>query len=278
MGDLSQLMYLLDQAHRDLFLALINEVKLNISFLNTREERKLISDCSAQLEQFGIGNSRRHATVLVQLRAHMHVEQYLPLLRHAECDRILRAANEIAAIINSAQNIHVAVDRVSKIVFAFKSFSRIGSSHEKTVVDLREGMETVLTLYQSKINKGSELICQFDDIPAIACWPDELVQVWVNLIHNALQAMDYKGTLTIRIQKINDEAIISVSDTGAGIPEAIRDKIFDVFFTTKGIGEGSGLGLDIVKKIVTKHHGQIRFETELGKGTTFFVHLPYAVI
>ncbi|MFZ6818525.1 two-component regulator propeller domain-containing protein [Undibacterium sp. Ji22W] len=276
MGDLSQLMYLLDQTHRDLFLALINEVKLNISFLNTREERKLISECGAQLEQFGIANSRRHATVLVQLRAHTQLEKYLPLLRHAECERILHAANEIAAIINSAQNIHVAVDRVSKIVFAFKSFSRIGTSNEKTVVDLREGMETVLTLYQSKINKGSELICQFDDIPAIACWPDELVQVWVNLIHNALQAMDYKGKLTIRIQKIDGEAVVSVSDTGAGIPEAIHDKIFDVFFTTKGIGEGSGLGLDIVKKIVAKHHGHIHFETEQGKGTTFFVHLPYA--
>lgn len=275
MNDLSELMYLLDQTHRELFLALINEVKLNLSFLNTREERKLISECSAQLEQHDISDSRRKAMVLVQLRAHTKVAHYLPLLQHTECDRILHAANEIAAIINSAQNIHVAVDRVSKIVFAFKSFSRMGSSHEKTVVDLREGMETVLTLYQSKINKGSELICHFDDIPAIACWPDELVQVWVNLIHNALQAMDYKGTLTIRIQKIDNEAVVSVSDTGAGIPVAIRDKIFDVFFTTKGIGEGSGLGLDIVKKIITKHHGKIHFETELEKGTTFFVHLPY---
>nr|WP_315469046.1 HAMP domain-containing sensor histidine kinase [uncultured Undibacterium sp.] len=137
-------------------------------------------------------------------------------------------------------------------------------------------METVLTLYQSKINKGTELICQFDDIPAIACWPDELVQVWVNLIHNALQAMNYSGTLTIRIQKINNEAVVSVSDTGTGIPVAIRDKIFEVFFTTKGIGEGSGLGLDIVKKVINKHHGRITFETEVNKGTTFFVYLPYS--
>ena len=273
--DLSQLMYLLDSKTRVLFLALIHEVKLNKAFLNTREERKLVGECGEQLAHLGVLDSRRKAGILVQLRVHQQLTRFLPLLQHAECERILHTANAIGAIVNSAQNIHVAVDRVSKIVFAFKSFSRIGTNHEKSLVDLREGMETVLTLYQSKINKGTELICQFDDIPAIACWPDELVQVWVNLIHNALHAMDYRGTLTIRIQKIENEAVVSVSDTGAGIPEAIRDKIFDVFFTTKGIGEGSGLGLDIVKKIINKHHGKIRFETEVGKGTTFFVHLPY---
>ena len=275
MTDLSQLMYLLDQNSRDLFLMLINEIKLNTAFLNTREERKLVIECNAQLEQLGVIDSRRNAAILVQLRVHQQMTRFLPLLKHHESERILRAANEIGAIINSAQNIHVAVDRVSKIVFAFKSFSRISANHEKNQAHLREGMETVLTLYQSKINKGTELVCQFEDIPAIACWSDELVQVWVNLIHNALQAMNYCGTLTIRIQKIGNEAVVSVSDTGAGIPEVIRDKIFDVFFTTKGIGEGSGLGLDIVKKIISKHHGKITFDTEIGKGTTFFVHLPY---
>lgn len=275
MTDLSQLMHLLDKDSRDLFISMINEIKLNTAFLNTREERKLVNECCLELEELEIADSRRIANILVQLRVHQQLPRFLPLLQHHEQERILHAANEIGAIINSAQNIHVAVDRVSKIVFAFKSFSRIGTTHEKTQVDLREGMETVLTLYQSKINKGTELICHFDDIPAIACWPDELVQIWVNLIHNALHAMNYSGTLTIRIQKIANEAVVSVSDTGTGIPEEIRDKIFDVFFTTKGTGEGSGLGLDIVKKIVNKHHGRITFETELGKGTTFYVYLPY---
>nr|WP_329605339.1 HAMP domain-containing sensor histidine kinase [Undibacterium fentianense] len=268
-------MYRLDEPTRQLFLELIKQAKLNNHVLNTREERKLVNECSTRLDDLEIKDSRRKASVLVHIRAHNQVDQYLPLLRHPESEQIFQAAQDIGAIINSTQNIHVAVDRVSKIVFAFKSFSRIGTNHEKTTVDLREGMETVLTLYQSKINKGTELICQFDDIPALSCWPDELVQVWVNLIHNALQAMDYAGTLTIKIQKIQNEAVVSVSDTGSGIPDNIRNKIFDVFFTTKAVGEGSGLGLDIVKKIVAKHHGRIHFESELGKGTTFFVHLPY---
>ncbi len=275
MTDLSSLMYLLEPHLRELFLELISDVNTSNVILNTREERRIVNETITALEQLGIGDARRKASILVQLRAQNQLNKYLPLLQHNECDRILHAANEIAAIVNSAKNIQVAVDRVSKIVFAFKSFSRIGSSHEKQMSNLREGMETVLTLYQNKINKGTELICQFDDIPEIACWPDELVQVWVNLIHNALQAMEYQGSLTISIKKIDNDAVVSIADTGQGIPEAIRDKIFDVFFTTKPVGEGSGLGLDIVKKIIKKHHGEISFESEVGKGTCFTIRLPY---
>lgn len=275
MSDLSELMYRLDEQARHLFLQLITEVKQANAILSTREERKLINDTMAQLEHHQIKDTRRTASILVQLRAHAQFDHYLPLLTHPLAERILSSAQDIAAIIHSTHNIHVAVDRVSKIVFAFKAFSRISNHHERRLSDLREGMETVLTLYQSKISKGTELICHFDDIPEIHCWPDELVQVWVNLIHNALQAMDYQGTLTIAMQQKNNEAVVSISDTGCGIPEDIRHKIFDVFFTTKPVGEGSGLGLDIVKKIIHKHHGRIEFQTELQRGTTFFVYLPY---
>ncbi|WMW80419.1 two-component regulator propeller domain-containing protein [Undibacterium cyanobacteriorum] len=275
MSDLTRLMYLLDHDIRELFLDLIATLNESSMILNTREERRVISETSTALENLGITEARRKAAILVQLGAQQQIERFLPLLQHQECDRILRAANEIAAIVNSTKNIQVAVDRVSKIVFAFKSFSRIGTSNEKQMSSLREGMETVLTLYQNKINKGTELVCQFEDIPDIACWPDELVQVWMNLIHNALQAMDYQGILTISIKKRDNNAVVVIADTGPGIPEAIRDKIFDVFFTTKPAGEGSGLGLDIVKKIINKHHGTIHFETEIDKGTSFIISLPY---
>ncbi len=277
MHELADLMSTLDQAARDLFMALIAQAKKPQHLFNTREERQLILAASEALKQVGLSDARNKAKVLVQLRAQEQLAQFLPLLQHPESDRILQAASSIAAIVHSAENIQVAVDRVSKIVFAFRSFSRIGNSNEKTLTNLRDGMETVLTLYQNKINQGTELICQFDEIPALLCWPDELVQVWVNLIHNALQAMNYQGRLTISIQKIENAAVISVSDTGAGIPEAIRSKIFDVFFTTKPVGEGSGLGLDIVKRIINKHRGTISFESETGKGTTFVVSLPYEV-
>jgi len=275
MHELADLMSILDKDARELFMVLIAQVKAPQHLFNTRDERQLIANTADALNHLGLSDTRSKAKVMVQLRAQQQLEQFLPLLEHPESDRILQAASSIAAIVHSAENIQVAVDRVAKIVFAFKSFSRIGNHNEKTLANLRDGMETVLTLYQNKINQGTELICQFEEIPSLLCWPDELVQVWVNLIHNALQAMNYQGRLTIRIQKIDNNAVVSVSDTGAGIPEAIRSKIFDVFFTTKPVGEGSGLGLDIVKKIINKHRGNISFESETGKGTTFIVSLPY---
>lgn len=275
MHNLSELMSLLDQNSRELFLTLIAQVHTSRTLLNTREERQLVNDAATYLLHKGMTDARRKAGVLVQLGAHTQIEIFLPLLEHPDAERIMVAANEIAAIIHSTSNIQIAVDRVSKIVFAFRSFSRIGTSSEKTLANVREGMETVLTLYQNKLNRGVELICHFDELPQINCWPDELVQVWVNLIHNALQAMDYRGQLTIRIEKRTHEVMVAISDTGAGIPEAIRNKIFDVFFTTKPVGEGSGLGLDIVKKIIHKHDGRIDLHSEIGVGSTFFVYLPY---
>ncbi|NEO89658.1 MAG: GHKL domain-containing protein, partial [Moorea sp. SIO3G5] len=102
---------------------------------------------------------------------------------------------------------------------------------------------------------------------------DELNQVWTNLIHNALQAMENKGNLIINVRQEDDQIKVSITDTGKGIPPEIQPKIFQPFFTTKPAGEGSGLGLDIVRKIVEKHHGHMEVESVPGE-TTFTVSLP----
>jgi signal transduction histidine kinase len=140
--------------------------------------------------------------------------------------------------------------------------------------DVREGLETVLTIYQNQIKQNTELVRDYEDIPPVRCLPDELNQVWTNLIHNALQAMQHRGTLTLTIRRGSGEVIVGVGDSGSGIEPAIRERIFDAFFTTKPAGEGSGLGLDIVRKIIDKHGGRIELRSEVGAGTTFFVHLP----
>jgi signal transduction histidine kinase len=106
------------------------------------------------------------------------------------------------------------------------------------------------------------------------CYQDEINQVWTNLIQNALQAMEQGGTLTLEATTDEQNITIYVSDTGEGIEPNIIENIFEPFFTTKKQGEGSGLGLDIVKKIIDKHNGQISVQSELGVGTTFKIIIP----
>jgi signal transduction histidine kinase len=117
----------------------------------------------------------------------------------------------------------------------------------------------------------------YTELPPVLCYPDELNQVWTNLIHNALQAMDYRGTLTLEVMTQDQQAKISITDSGKGIQKEIQSRIFEPFFTTKPPGEGSGLGLDIVKKIIEKHSGQISVESQPGR-TTFNVFLPIGPI
>jgi two-component system NtrC family sensor kinase len=266
----------LDDAHRDRFSALIARASQPRPAMSTREERATVREATAKLEALGIDHARHRAGLLVQLHAQEDIDATLPLLRHAAVDRILEAAHGIASITTNADNINTAVDRVAKIIFALKSFSRFGGVQVWTPVDLREGLETVVTIYQNQIKHGTDLVREFDDVPPVTCLPDELNQVWTNLVHNALQAMDHKGTLTLGLRREGDVVAVSVGDSGCGIPEDVRARIFEPFFTTKPAGEGTGLGLDIVRKIVEKHRGRIDVESEVGRGSTFTVRLPIA--
>jgi signal transduction histidine kinase len=175
----------------------------------------------------------------------------------------------------NSQNIKTAVDRASKIVFALKSYARNDQAQEMVLANIPESIDTVLTIYHNQLKQGINLTKKFDQVPQIYCYPDELNQVWTNLIHNAAQAMNGTGDLSISLEKLDATSLqISVSDTGIGIPPENLEKIFDAFYTTKPAGEGSGLGLYIVKQIIEKHQGCISVKSELGKGTTVFVKFP----
>jgi signal transduction histidine kinase len=115
----------------------------------------------------------------------------------------------------------------------------------------------------------------YADIPLIPCFPDELNQVWTNLIHNALQAMNYSGILQITVTSADGHVNVNITDNGGGISAEMQDRIFDPFFTTKPMGEGSGLGLNIVQKIIAKHQGTIGVTSVPGQ-TTFAIALPIA--
>ena len=273
---LPKLLVELDDEHRRLFSNLITRASEPRPVLSTREERALVRQVTEQLETLGIAQARHRAGLLVQLQSHEALAEVLPLLRHPSNQLILETAYGIATITTNADNINTAVDRVAKIIFALKSFSRFGGAQVWIESDLREGIETVLTIYQNQIKQGIDLVRQFKELPPVHCLPDEINQVWTNLIHNALQAMDRQGTLTIGLRQEAGDALVSIGDTGCGIPPELRERIFDPFFTTKPAGEGTGLGLEIVRKIVEKHGGRIAIESEVGRGSTFTISLPIA--
>ena len=196
------------------------------------------------------------------------------LLQDADSENILQVAYQFASVQKSTRTIITATERAAKVVFALKSYARYDRTGEKIQAKIIDGIETVLTLYHNQLKQGVEIVKNYEaNLPAIACYPDELNQVWTNLIHNALQAMDYKGAIAIDVTEFDKNIRVSISDTGQGIPPEIKPKIFDPFFTTKPAGEGSGLGLDIVRKIVDKHNGKIEVESVPGQ-TTFTVLLP----
>jgi signal transduction histidine kinase len=172
--------------------------------------------------------------------------------------------------------------RVSQIVTAMKTFSH-PDQREQSPVALAAVLENTLVVAQNEYRHIADVVTDFADIPEVVCHRGELNQVFLNLIVNAAHAIKEvvkqrggRGTITIRTRRADpDTVVIAISDTGAGIPEAIRDRVFDPFFTTKDVGHGTGQGLALARTaIVDRHGGTISFESELGEGTTFFVRLP----
>ncbi|MEM9217570.1 MAG: ATP-binding protein [Cyanobacteria bacterium P01_F01_bin.150] len=261
---------------------------------STKEERKLRRSFIKILEQESIADSATIADTLVDIGLDTeNVAIALPLLRLPDSQCLLETIYKLSSIKRGVTTIEVASERASKVMFALKSYSRYNHTAEPVTVNILDGIETTLTLYHHQIKRGVDVKREFDPLPLVQCYADELAQVWTNLIHNALQAMSHHGTLTIaacpislatldspipknikNTGKASDQGVqISITDTGTGIPDEIQHRIFAPFFTTKAMGEGSGLGLDIVKKIIQKHHGHITVASKPGQ-TTFTVTLP----
>jgi signal transduction histidine kinase len=169
--------------------------------------------------------------------------------------------------------------QVAHIVSAMKTFAH--ASTEKLPFNLNGALDNTLTVARNEYKYVADLETDFSDVPDVACNPSGVRQVFLNLIVNAAHAIadvvgdsGKRGVISVRTTHVDDSVVVSVSDTGGGIPEAIRSRIFDPFFTTKPPGKGSGQGLAIAQNIVDQHGGKLWFETQLDKGTTFFVRLP----
>ncbi|MBE9093460.1 CBS domain-containing protein [Tychonema sp. LEGE 07203] len=259
------------------FLALLHASSEETDTLSNKEKRQLKKLLQRQLESEGIDDADSLACTLLDIGICHNVEPFLPLLKNSKNRNVLHTAYEFAMLQKSTKNIATATDRAAKIVFALKSYSRYDQSGSKTIANITDGINTVLTLYHYQIKHGVEVVRNYGtDLPSMLCYPDELNQVWTNLLHNALQAMGNKGVLKIDVKHQDNSISVCITDSGPGIPPEILPRIFEPFFTTKPAGEGSGLGLDIVHKIIEKHQGKIQVESVPGK-TKFIVSLPVEI-
>lgn len=271
--ELPSLYQQLNPQEQESFFKLIAQALNNQASVASQGNRALKRQITAQLQEHGIQDARQIADLLMDMGIVKEFEFLLPLLmgKHGEWGVHL-AYNLTCCFVNN-QMILNAVDRSAKIVFALKSYSHFDCSGKKQLMQVKEGLEITLAIYHNQIKRNINLIRDYQDVPDIWGYPDELVQVWTNLIFNAIQAMESGGTLTVTTRLQEHGLEVSIADTGSGIPPEVQPKIFEAFFTTKSAGEGSGLGLYISQKIVEKHHGWIKVESQPGY-THFSVYLP----
>ncbi len=182
--------------------------------------------------------------------------------------------DDLAKLLNSQKQ---AANRIRNIVLSLRNFSRLDQGEVKTV-RLEEGLDSTLQMlyhnYKDRITVEKDYALN----EPVECYAGELNQVFMNILANAIQAIPDKGRIFIATARINDQAIISIADTGTGMSAEVSKKIFDPFFTTKEVGEGTGLGLSISYGIIEKHHGALTVESELNRGTRFIIALPLRLI
>ncbi len=196
-------------------------------------------------------------------------------------DRVekIREAHDIDFVLEDFEDLRSAtlegLDRVKKIVEDLRNFSRLDESDQKRV-DLLENLESVLAIAGPELKKQRiQLDLDVEKGLLLDCYPALLNQVFMNLIINGVQAMEPGGILTIRGHAQEEKFVITVSDTGMGIPEEIRDQIFNPFFTTKPVGQGTGLGLSLAYRIITdKHKGTLTVDSSPDKGAVFTITIP----
>jgi two-component system, NtrC family, sensor kinase len=163
--------------------------------------------------------------------------------------------------------------RTAEIVAGLRSFSRLDEGGLKCV-DLHEGLDATVTILSGNLSAGIDLEREYGELPLVECYPGEINQVFLNVLSNAIKAIEGSGRVTVRTMATGADVRIEISDTGCGMTPEVKQRIFEPFFTTRDVGEGRGLGLSIVWGIVEKHGGSIDVESSAGEGSRFIITLP----
>jgi signal transduction histidine kinase len=237
-----------------------------------------LSDCEEELREWmeahGVESAWALAPSLAQADAtirhfEMLAEKFDQGTLGAAITRIA-VSLEINRLLGDIQH---STARISELVQSIKEYSFMDEAPRQEV-DVAKGIESTLVMLSYKLKQGIEIIRNYDSaLPRIDSFGSELNQVWTNLIDNAADAMEGKGTLRIRTAREDNDVLVEITDSGMGVPAEIQTRIFDPFFTTKPMGQGTGLGLDTVYRIVRKHRGNVSYVSHPGN-TCFRVRLP----
>ena len=233
------------------------------------------SDIEIWLENFGIEKPWELAPNLVSIEYNGEkLDKIANKFSESQMPHILPWISNLYSIYSLIQEIREGARRISELVDALKSYSYLDQAPTQAV-NIHQGIDNTLVLLRNKLKQGINVRKVYaEELPDINAYGSELNQVWTNLIDNAIDAMDGHGELIIRTSLLEDWVTVEIIDSGAGIPKEIQDKIFNPYFTTKPPGKGTGLGLEISKKIIVdKHMGDIQVNSKPGE-TKFTIKLP----
>ncbi len=225
------------------------------------------------LEQQKIRDSRRVAKDIARMELSEYTDVLLDLSAIYGSDTLFTFLTHCNRIISSTRDIHLSIEMLIRIVRALKNYS-YPKSETLELVDIHSSLETAVVLLHNKFKHHIRIETHWGDIPEVWCYPGDLSQVWINIINNAIQAIEADGHIEIDTFQTPEYVGVRISDTGNGIPAEIQSRIFDIDFTTKSRNEGTGLGLYIARQIIEKHQGSITVDSVPGQ-TIFEVLLPF---
>jgi signal transduction histidine kinase len=276
---------------RTRFFALVEQLAPRLAGARVEapaQVRRQARDMAQKLKQLGVDRAESACRVLVEIGAAEAAYQLAQLAQRADevaqrdgrpapdgagsLEALVGYLEQYAYLFRNTHAIRTAIRRITRIVGALKGYSHLDQA-KVTTADLHEGIENTLVILHSELKYGISIHRKYAELPAVPVYVDELNQVWTNLIHNAVQALQGQGEIVIETRVDGGEVCVSVQDNGPGIPPDVMPRIFDPFFTTKPKGEGTGLGLGIVRQIVDKHGGRIDVESQPGQ-TRFTVRIP----
>lgn len=246
--------------------------------MSLMEKTDLEDEIAFWLEDRQIEEAYELANTFVEFN--IRVEQLEEICTHIpEKDNIVPLVRWMGTLLNNEKlviEISEASKRISNLVTSIKQYTHMDKSPEKQATDIHKGIRNTITILNHKFRKYKVQLQETFQakLPQVQAYTGALNQVWTNLIDNALDAMaEQGGNLEIATRQDGDFVKIHVIDSGVGIPPEVQSKIFDPFFTTKEIGQGTGLGLDTVKKIIDQHNGDIKVNSAPGR-TEFIICLP----